>query len=134
MKRFLVVLVLCVCLCLSCTPAFASDAETGEGTTADTPTVIVNNGIEWPVNVLTYYGSSQQPFSASSYNGLKGVLLEFLGEWECITVQHSYVDSSGNSVTQVEVVPDYPWIASAVLLCLMVFCLFRVGGALICKA
>lgn len=134
MKRFLVVLALCVCLCLCCAPAFAADTEAGEGATTDIPTVIVNNEIEWPVNVLTYYGSSQRPFSASSYSGLKGVLLEFLGEWESVVVQHSYVDSNGNAVVQTDVLPDYPWIASAVLLCLMVFCLFRVGGALICKA
>lgn len=133
MKKFLLV-VLVVCLgCFLLCPAFAADAATGDEATTDIPSVIVNNEIEWPVNVLTYCGSSQQSLSASSYSGLKGVLLEFLGEWESITVQHSYVDSSGNTVTQVEVVPDYPWIAAAVLLCLMVFCLFRIGGALICK-
>lgn len=133
MKRFLLVFVLCFCLCLCCVPAFAADSEAGETDTV-APVVNVYNefSAEIPVNSLTYTGSRLLPLSASG--GLKGVLVSFLGEWESIVVQHSYVDAEGNTVTDVDTLPDYPWIASAVLLCLMVFCLFRVGGALICKA
>lgn len=121
--------VLCFCLCFCCAPAFAADTETGE---TEPIASVVNVYNENPVNVFTYTGSYQMPFSSS--DGLKGVLVSFLGEWESVVVQHSYVDENGNTVVQTDVLPDYPWIASAVLLCLMVFCLFRVGGALICKA
>lgn len=128
MRRFLLIFALCLCLCFSFVPAFAAEAEAGEGASA--PVVNVYN--ELPVNDLSYTGSSQLPLAVS--DGLKGVLVSFIGEWESITLQHSYVDSSGNTVVDVDTIPDYPWIAAAVLLCLMVFCLFRIGGALICKA
>lgn len=117
MKRILcVAFMLFVCCSLVC-PAFASD---GSAATSDPV-----------VNSYVYLGSDQQPLSAAG--GLKGVLVDFLGEWQSIVIEHTFVDEQGVSVTQVDVIPDYPWIASAVLLCLMVYCLFRVGGALICK-
>lgn len=127
MKRFLcAVFVLLICCSIVC-PAFASDGSSA----ASEPVVNVYNAVEFPVNSYTYLGSDQQLLSVAG--GLKGVLLDFLGEWQSIVVEHSFVDEQGVSVTQVDVIPDYPWIASAVLLCLMVYCLFRVGGALICK-
>lgn len=133
MKRFLLFSVLFCCLCLCCAPAFAAESDTG-GSDPVIPVVNVYNefSAEIPVKTLSYTDSQLLPLSVSG--GLKGVLVSFLGEWECIVVQHSFVDSEGNTVTDVDTLPDYPWIASAVLLCLMVFCLFRVGGALICKA
>lgn len=131
LKRLLFAFALCLCVCIACVPAFAAEAETGEGTSVPVVNVYNEFSAEIPVNSLIYAGSQQLSLSVS--DGLKGVLVSFIGEWESITVQHSYVDSSGNTVVDVETIPDYPWIAAAVLLCLMVFCLFRVGGALICK-
>lgn len=115
-KIVFVAFALLVCCSIVC-PAFASD---GSYATSDSV-----------VSSYTYLGSYQQPLSV--VGGLKGVLVDFLGEWQSIVVEHSFVDEQGVSFTQVDVIPDYPWIASAVLLCLMVYCLFRVGGALICK-
>lgn len=127
MKKILcVAFALLVCCSIVC-PAFASDGSAA----SSEPVVNVYNSVEFPANSYAYLGSDQQPLSASG--GLKGVLVDFLGEWQSIVVEHTFVDEQGFSVTQVDVIPDYPWIASAVLLCLMVYCLFRVGGALICK-
>lgn len=116
MKRFFLVLLVVGLFCFLLCPAYAVVPE--QDTLSD------------HAEALTYVGSYQSDVSS---DGLKGVLLDFIGEWESVTVLHDFVDSSGNVVTQVESLPDYPWIASACLLCLMVFCLFKLGGGMLCK-
>ena len=74
---------------------------------------------------------SVSPIEPSHTSGLKAALLGVLGNYDPVVVEYQY--SSGNGYTNYlrEVQPDYVWICSFALLALVIFCLFRLGGALL---
>lgn len=75
---------------------------------------------------------SVPPVTPSSTSGLKASLLTVLGNYDPVVVVYQYnSSSSGYSSYATDIQPDYVWIASAVLLCLVIFCLFKLGGALL---
>lgn len=75
---------------------------------------------------------SVPPVTPSSATGLKASLLTVLGNYEPVVVVYQYnSSSSGYSSYATDIQPDYVWIASAVLLCLVIWCLFKLGGALL---
>lgn len=72
------------------------------------------------------------PITPSSTTGLKAALLTVLGNYDPVVVVYQYnTSSSGYSSYATDIQPDYAWIASAALLCLVIWCLFKLGGALI---
>ena len=72
------------------------------------------------------------PVTPSSTTGLKAALLSVLGNYDPVVVVYQYnTSSSGYSSYATDIQPDYVWIASAVLICLVIWCLFKLGGALI---
>ena len=72
------------------------------------------------------------PVTPSSTTGLKAALLTVLGNYDPVVVVYQYnSSSSGYSSYATDIQPDYAWIASAVLLCLVILCLFKLGGALL---
>ena len=72
------------------------------------------------------------PVTPSSTTGLKAALLSVLGNYDPVVVVYQYNTSgSGYSSYTTDIQPDYAWIASAALLCLVIWCLFKLGGALI---
>lgn len=72
------------------------------------------------------------PVTPSSTTGLKAALLTVLGNYDPVVVVYQYnTSSSGYSSYATDIQPDYAWIASAALLCLVIWCLFKLGGALI---
>lgn len=63
---------------------------------------------------------------------LKSLLVKIIGPYNPVIVQYRYQTStSGNYSYLREIQLDYVWIASAALFALMVFCIFRLGGALL---
>lgn len=75
---------------------------------------------------------SVPPVTPSSTTGLKAALLSVLGNYDPVVVVYQYNTSgSGYSSYTTDIQPDYAWIASAALLCLVIWCLFKLGGALI---
>lgn len=74
---------------------------------------------------------SVAPIEPSDTSGLKAALLGVLGSYDPVIIEYQY--NSGNGYTNYlrEVQPDYVWICSFVLLALVIFCLFRLGGALL---
>lgn len=75
---------------------------------------------------------SVPPVTPSSTSGLKAALLTVLGNYDPVVVVYEYnVSSSSSSRYVADTQPDYVWIASAVLLCLVIWCLFKLGGALL---
>ena len=75
---------------------------------------------------------SVPPVTPSSTTGLKAALLTVLGNYDPVVVVYQYnSSSSGYSSYATDIQPDYVWIASAVLLCLVIWCLFKLGGALL---
>lgn len=72
------------------------------------------------------------PVTPSSTTGLKAALLAVLGNYDSVVVVYQYnTSSSGYSSYATDIQPDYAWIASAALLCLVIWCLFKLGGALL---
>lgn len=72
------------------------------------------------------------PVTPSSTTGLKAALLTVLGNYDPVVVVYQYnTSSSGYSSYTTDIQPDYAWIASAALLCLVIWCLFKLGGALL---
>lgn len=72
------------------------------------------------------------PVTPSSTSGLKAALLTVLGNYDPVVVVYQYnSSSSGYSSYATDIQPDYAWLASAALLCLVIWCLFKLGGALI---
>ena len=99
----------------------------------DDSEVVENVGID-PVNdTITDISilSSVAPVSPSDTSGLKAVLLGLLGNYDPVIVEYQYQSSQGYYNYLREVQPDYVWLCSFALLALMIFCIFRLGGALL---
>ena len=70
----------------------------------------------------------------TSASGLKGVMLDVLGSYDAIVVEHRYQNSSSGSYSYVrDIQPDYPWIASVVVFVVVLYCCIRLGAALLCR-
>lgn len=99
----------------------------------DDSEVVENVGID-PVNdtitdisILT----SVAPVTPSDTSGFKAVLLGLLGNYDPVIVEYQFQSSQGYNNYLREVQPDYVWLCSFALLALMIFCIFRLGGALL---
>ena len=103
-------------------PSDSSESEVVPDAGIDSPDAVITD-----INIL----SSVAPVQPSDTSGLKAVLLSFLGNYDPVIVEYQY--SSGNGYTNYlrEVQPDYVWLCSCGLLALMIFCLFKLGGALL---
>ena len=99
----------------------------------DDSEVVENVGIDpfndtiTDINIL----SSVAPVTPSDTSGFKAVLLGLLGNYDPVIVEYQYQSSSGYNNYLREVQPDYVWLCSFALLALMIFCIFRLGGALL---
>lgn len=79
------------------------------------------------ISILT----SVAPVTPSDTSGLKAVLLGILGNYDPVIVEYQYQSSQGYNNYLREVQPDFVWLCSFALLALMIFCIFRLGGALL---
>lgn len=99
----------------------------------DDSEVVENVGIDpvndtiTDINILT----SVAPVTPSDTSGFKAVLLGLLGNYDPVIVEYQYQSSQGYNNYLREVQPDYVWLCSFALLALMIFCIFRLGGALL---
>lgn len=75
--------------------------------------------------------SSVSPITPSDTSGLKSALLGVLGSYDPVIVEYEYSDRNGYKNYLRDVQPDYVWLCSCALLALVIYCLFRLGGALI---
>lgn len=73
------------------------------------------------------------PVTPSNSNGLKAILLDILGDYSAITVEYRYTNSNGTYNYLREVQPDYVWIGSAALFIVLIWCTFKLGGAILCR-
>lgn len=157
MKRFFALLLSCWILCLSVGAVY----EVNDDTTiqASSPVISpVDSVVDLPAPTFTLdevlaalpesVGSpdvvnedvvltgvsrvSVSPVTPSSTSGLKAALLTVLGNYDPVVVVYQYnTSSSGYSSYATDIQPDYAWIASAAVLALIIWCLFKLGGALL---
>lgn len=71
------------------------------------------------------------PVTPSDTSGLKAVLLSFIGNYDPPIVQFEYTTNNNYKQYVNEIQPDYVWICSFALIALFIYCLFKLGGALI---
>lgn len=77
---------------------------------------------------------SVSPVTPSDSNGFKAILLNLLGDYDPVIVEYEYHNPNSQYVSYLrEVQPDYPWLISAALFILVIYCLFRLGGAIFCR-
>lgn len=89
----------------------------------------INPDTDLPVDISLM---SVAPITPEDSSGLKAVLLSVLGDYDPIVVEYKYQNTNQTSYQYLrEVMPDYPWCASFLMLALFVYCIFRLGGALI---
>lgn len=157
MKRFFALLLACWVLCLSVCAVYEVDNDTTIETPAPVPapvspvadvsaptftldevlaalpeSVASPDVVSEDVVLTGVSRVSVPPVTPSSSTGLKAALLSVLGNYDPVVVVYQYnSSSSGYSSYATDIQPDYAWIASAVLLCLVICCLFKLGGALL---
>lgn len=89
----------------------------------------INPDTDLPVSVALM---SVAPITPEDTTGLKAVLLSVIGDYDPVIVEYEYQNSNNQYSSYLrEVLPDYPWCASFLMLALFVYCIFRLGGALI---
>ena len=75
---------------------------------------------------------SVAPITPDDSTGLKAILLEILGDYDPVIVEYRYQNTNQTSYQYLrEVLPDYPWCASFFIFALLIYCTFRIGGALL---
>lgn len=125
------ILSLALCFLLAFT-SFAEEASPDPGT-GDT---IVNVSVEAPSTDRVLVGTSvyaANPVTPLDATGFKAVMLEFIGNYDAVIVEHQYEDSNGNITYEHSIQVDYAWIVSALFLLVVLFCILKAGGALLCK-
>lgn len=91
--------------------------------------------IESPSNgelVLTNQDTYITTISANQANGFKAVVLGLFGDYEMITKEYTYTGTNGYTTKQVTTESDYPWMISAGIFSIVLYCLFRMVGGVLC--
>lgn len=87
---------------------------------------------DYDISVMAVQSSPNTPVTSAS--GLKGILLNLFGSYDPPVTQLRYQANSNSNYTYVnDIQPDYPWLCSAAIFAIVLFCVFRLGGALLCR-
>lgn len=145
MKRFLFVLISVLYLCSSvlAVPAEFDVYDTDE-LLADDPELEEVESVGDVVYETVYVSEdpldgsitdvqvmSLNPITAEDTTGLKSVLLSLIGDYDAVVVEYEYESSNGYTNYLREVQPDYVWLCSVGLFAIVIYCIFRMGGALL---
>lgn len=126
------VLIVCICI-IACIPlASASDGDLIEDSTEvieSTEAVLepLDNNL-----VLSSVDTHIMTVTPNDANGFKKVLLQLFGNYEMITKEYTYTSNNGYTTKQVTTESDYPWIISAGIFAIVLYCLFRLLGGVLC--
>lgn len=94
---------------------------------------VLNDGASSANPVLTdsIVTTGLAPVTPSDTSGVKAVLLSFIGDYDPPVVQYEYTNANNYKQYVNEIQPDYVWICSFALICLFIYCLFKLGGGLL---
>ena len=84
-----------------------------------------------PVLTNAIVATGLAPVTPNDSTGLKAVLLSFIGNYDPPVCQYEYTTSNNYKQYVNEIQPDYVWICSFALIAIFIYCLFKLGGALI---
>lgn len=63
---------------------------------------------------------------------LRSVLNSVIGPYSPVVVQYQYTNGTNTQYLR-EILPDYQWMISAAIFALVLYCVFRLWGAILCK-
>lgn len=87
---------------------------------------------DYTISVLAVQSTPNTPVESSS--GLKGILISLFGPYSPTITQLRYQSNTSTNYTYVnDISPDWPWICSCAIFALVLYCVFRLGGALLCR-
>lgn len=88
-------------------------------------------GSDYEVSMYAIQSGPNTP--VTSADGLKGILIDLFGSYNPTITQLRYETNNGYYTYVNDISPDFPWLCSAGIFALIIFCLFRMGGSLLCK-
>lgn len=111
---------------------FADDGDS-DNTQTDN---IEQNGNPIIINQITLddAGISEIPagtilrVSANDTSGLHRIILTLIGDYNPIVTDHVYSQSGNYTSHHIEVTPDWSWIASCFVFCIVLYSFFRIIG------
>lgn len=135
-KFFRILSVFLVALSLLSCHAFAVEADVPEpessGGYLPLEEFLQVAGDDYTVEAYAIQSDPNTPVTSST--GLKGILLDLFGPYMPTITQLQYRQGSNQYYTYVnDISPDYPWLCAAAIFALVLFCLFKLGGALLCR-
>lgn len=89
-------------------------------------------GNDYSIEVYAVQSEPNSPVTSSP--GLKGILLDLFGPYDPVITQLRYQSNTSSNYTYVNNIDlDYPWLCSAGIFAIVLYCLFKMGGALLCR-
>lgn len=96
------------------------------------PDEFLSTESDYSIEVLAVQSSPNTPVTTAS--GLKGIMLQLLGSYDPTITQLRYQSNTSTNYTYVnDISPDYPWLVSAGIFAIVLYCVFKLGGTLFCK-
>lgn len=87
---------------------------------------------DYSIEVMAVQSAPNTPVESST--GLKGILIKLFGPYSPTITQLRYQSNTSTNYTYVnDIAPDYPWLCAAGIFAIMLFCIFKLGGTLLCK-
>jgi hypothetical protein len=83
--------------------------------------------------IISISQRSLAPVTSDDATGLKKILLDLFGSYDPVIIEYEYSSSGGYVNYLREVQPDYVWFAAVLIFMLVLYCIFRLGGALFCR-
>lgn len=135
-SRFIIPCFVVCFLLISCLPlASASDLTEPTEYIENTEAVEPSQPALEPYNgdlVLTSVDTHIMTVTPNDANGFKKILLQLFGNYEMVTKEYTYTGTNGYTTKQVTTESDYPWMISAGLFTVVLYCLFRLLGGVLC--
>lgn len=118
-KRFFLSFVLVVLVAVTSSAALASDVYS----------ISEDTDLTAGIQLL----SIVDPVTPDKVNGFKQVMLDLIGDYEATIVEYSYENNNGYTSYIREVQPDYVWLCSCAIFLVVLYCVFRLGAAILCR-
>lgn len=114
MKKYIVIILVLIMVLCSASFSYATDSAIKD-------------------SVLEKVEIKSKKISSSDANGLKSVLLDMIGDYEAVITDYTYQNYNGTTQHSINVEKDWSWIMSCAMFIVVVYCVFRAIGGIICK-
>lgn len=129
--KFLFSLLICACLSFVPFVVHAADPEV----ISDSPVeIVIIDDVRDNQVLLKSVSVSNEKITAEDATGFKAIMLSLIGDYETTVTDYTYQSgSSGYYSHSINVERDWSWIMSCCGFFLVVYCVLRTVGGLICK-